>query len=148
VHRDGGAGGEAVAAALVRAAEEPSSFRFLYPEDAPLAAKIETIATRIYGADGVDYAAAARAKLERFEARGYGRFPVCMAKTQFSLSHDPNLKGRPRGYRFQVQDARVAVGAGFVYPLAGSITTMPGYGRSPGGQQVDVDEDGRVIGLF
>jgi formate--tetrahydrofolate ligase len=148
LYRDGGRGAEELAAAVVRAADEPSSFRFLYPEDASLPAKIETLATRIYGADGVDYADAARSKLETFAERGYGHFPVCMAKTQYSLSHDPARKGRPRGYRFLVQDARVAVGAGFVIPLAGAITTMPGYGRSPGGQQIDLDEAGNVIGLF
>jgi formate--tetrahydrofolate ligase len=83
-----------------------------------------------------------------FEERGYGRFAICMAKTQYSLSHDPALKGRPTGYRFKVRDARVAVGAGFVIPLAGEIMTMPGLGKSPGGARIDIDQDGNVVGMM
>ena len=83
-----------------------------------------------------------------FEERGFGSFPICMAKTQYSLSHDPNLKGRPTGYRFRVRDARVSVGAGFVYPLAGEIMTMPGLGKVPGGARIDIDDKGNVVGMF
>jgi formate--tetrahydrofolate ligase len=145
---DGGKGGEALAHALVEATQEPGSFRFLYPTEASLEEKIETLATRIYGADGVDYEPEARRQLALFEERGYGRFPICMAKTQYSLSHDPNLKGRPSGFRFKVRDARVSVGAGFVYPLAGEIMTMPGLGRVPGGARMDIDAQGNVIGML
>jgi formate--tetrahydrofolate ligase len=145
---DGGKGGEELAHALVKACDEPSSFRFLYPESASLKEKIETLATKVYGADGVDYDEPADRQLARFEERGYGRFPICMAKTQYSLSHDPKLKGAPAGYRFKVRDARVAVGAGFVYPLAGAIMTMPGLGKEPGGAHIDIDAAGNVVGMF
>ncbi|MCR9248315.1 MAG: formate--tetrahydrofolate ligase [bacterium] len=145
---DGGKGGEELAHALVAACDEPSSFRFLYPSEAPLKEKIETLATKIYGADGVDYEPEADKQLALFEERGYGHFPICMAKTQYSLSHDPKLLGRPSGYRFVVRDARVAVGAGFVYPLAGAIMTMPGLGKSPGGHKIDIDDDGNVVGML
>ncbi|MBZ0149929.1 MAG: formate--tetrahydrofolate ligase [Planctomycetes bacterium] len=145
---DGGKGGEDLAHALVAACEQPSSFRLLYADDASLKEKIETLATRIYGADGVDYEPEAEKQLALFEERGYGRFPICMAKTQYSLSHDANLKGRPTGYRFKVRDARVAVGAGFVYPLAGEIMTMPGLGKVPGGARMDIDQDGNVVGML
>jgi formate--tetrahydrofolate ligase len=145
---DGGKGGEDLAHALVKAAEEPSSFRLLYPDEASLKEKIETLATKVYGADGVDYEPPAEQQLARFEACGYGRLPICMAKTQYSLSHDPNLKGRPTGFRFKVRDARVAVGAGFVYPLAGEIMTMPGLGKVPGGARMDIDQDGNVVGML
>ncbi len=145
---DGGKGGEDLAHALVKAADEPSSFRFLYPLDATLKQKIETIATKVYGADGVDYEPLAEKQLALFEERGFGKLPICMAKTQYSLSHDPKLKGRPTGFRFVVRDARVAVGAGFVYPLAGAIMTMPGLGKVPGGARMDIDKDGNVVGML
>ena len=145
---DGGKGGEALAHALVKAADQPSSFRLLYPSEASLKEKIETLATKVYGADGVDYEPLAEAQLAKFEACGYGHFPICMAKTQYSLSHDPALKGRPTGFRFKVRDARVAVGAGFVYPLAGEIMTMPGLGKVPGGARMDIDQDGNVVGML
>ena len=145
---DGGKGGEDLAHALVKAADEPNSFRLLYPDEASLKEKIETLATKVYGADGVDYEPLAEQQLAKFEACGYGRFPICMAKTQYSLSHDPNLKGRPTGFRFKVRDARVSVGAGFVYPLAGEIMTMPGLGKVPGGARMDIDQDGNVVGML
>ncbi|MFN9703762.1 MAG: formate--tetrahydrofolate ligase [Planctomycetota bacterium] len=145
---DGGMGGEDLALALVKAADEPNSFRLLYPDEASLKEKIETLATKVYGADGVDYEPLAEQQLAKFEACGYGRFPICMAKTQYSLSHDPNLKGRPTGFRFKVRDARVSVGAGFVYPLAGEIMTMPGLGKVPGGARMDIDQDGNVVGML
>lgn len=145
---DGGKGGEELAHALVRAADEPNGFRMLYPSEMSLKEKIETIATKIYGADGVDYAPDAEQHLQQFEECGFGKFPICMAKTQYSFSHDPALKGRPTGYRFQVRDARVSVGAGFVYPLAGEIMTMPGLGKVPGGTRMDIDDSGNVVGMF
>jgi formate--tetrahydrofolate ligase len=145
---DGGKGGEALAHALVAATEQPSQFQLLYPDDWTLEQKIEALATKVYGADGVDYEPLAQQQLQRFAARGYGRFPICMAKTQYSLSHDPNLKGRPTGFRFKVRDVRVSVGAGFVYPLAGEIMTMPGLGKVPGGARIDIDQDGNVVGML
>ena len=148
LHAEGGKGGEALAQALVKACDEPSTFRFLYPNDMRLDAKIATLAQKVYGAAKVEYSPAAAHKLELFEERGYGRFPICMAKTQYSLSHDPKLKGRPSGFTFPIQDVRVSVGAGFVYPLAGEIMTMPGLGRQPGGQKIDLDERGEIVGMF
>ena len=145
---DGGAGGEELAHAIVRAADEPQTFRFLYPESACLQEKIETIATRIYGAAAVEYSPLAKQKLAQFEELGWGRFPICMAKTQYSLSHDAKLRGRPEGFTFPILDVRVSVGAGFVYPLAGSVMTMPGLGRTPNAQQVDLDDEGQIIGLM
>lgn len=108
------------------ACERPKSFRFLYPLDAPIEEKIETVATRIYGADGVDYLPEAEAKIALYTKLGYDRLPICMAKTHLSLSHDPSWKGVPRGYRLPVRDVRASVGAGFLYPLCGEIHTMPG----------------------
>ncbi len=148
VFAEGGAGGEDLAKALVEAAEEPRTFRFLYGEDESLTQKIETLATKVYGASGVAYSDEARAKLARFEELGYGKMPICMAKTQYSLSHDPKLKGRPQDFEFPVVDARVSVGAGFVYPLAGKIMTMPGLGRTPNGINIDLDENGEIVGLM
>lgn len=145
---EGGKGGEDLARALVKACDEPSEFELLYRDEDSLKQKIETIAKKIYGADGVDYDPAAEEQLARFEAAGFGTLPICMAKTQYSLSHDPKLKGRPTGFRFQVRDARCAVGAGFVYPLAGAIMTMPGLGKAPAGHQMDIDENGDVVGMM
>ena len=145
---EGGKGGEDLAHALVRACEEPSDFQLLYPNEFSLKQKIETLATKVYGADGVDYDEAAEKTLAQFEERGFGALPICMAKTQYSLSHDATLKGRPTGYRFRVRDARVSVGAGFVYPLAGEIMTMPGLGKIPGGSRIDIDDKGNVVGMF
>lgn len=145
---EGGKGGEDLAHALVAACEEPSTFKLLYEDDATLKEKIEAIASNIYGADGVDYEEEADKQLAKFEENGFGKLPICMAKTQYSLSHDPALKGRPTGFRFKVRDARVAVGAGFVYPLAGSIMTMPGLGKAPAGMKMDIDENGDVVGML
>ncbi len=145
----GGDGARDLAAAVweVASAGAPS-FRFLYPDEQPLVEKIETIAVRIYGAAGVDFLPAAARALERAEALGLGRLQVCMAKTQYSLSHDPTLLGRPRGFRVPVRDVRLAVGAGFVTPLLGEMRTMPGLPSRPGGEQIDIDERGQIVGLF
>jgi len=145
----GGEGARELAAAVWEVASEGApSFRLLYPDDLPLVEKIETIAVRIYGAAGVDFAPAAARALERAEALGLGRLQVCMAKTQYSLSHDPTLLGRPRGFRVPVRDVRLAVGAGFVTPLLGEMRTMPGLPSRPGGEQIDIDERGQIVGLF
>ena len=128
VYEDGGEGGEEIARALVTACDQPNTFNFLYPSGAKLEDKIHTLATKIYGAESVEYSDTARERLDRFEDLGYGGFPICMAKTQYSLSHDPALKGRPSGYIFSITDVRASVGAGFVYPICGSLMTMPGLG--------------------
>lgn len=148
VWAEGGKGGAELAEAVVAACERPSDFRFLYPLDAPIKQKIETICTRIYGADGVEYSAQANAKIKRFEKQGLGGLPICMAKTHLSLSHDPNLKGRPTGFVVPIEDIRPAVGAGFLYPLCGAIRTMPGLPSRPAAVDVDIDADGKIVGLF
>ena len=146
---DGGKGAEALAAAVWEAAaEDGGGFRLLYPDEMPLRDKIETIASKVYGAAGVDFAPAATKALAEYTALGYGHLPVCMAKTHLSLSHDPNLKGRPTGYRFPVRDVKLAAGAGFIYPLAGDMRTMPGLPSHPAGEKIDIDADGNVVGLF
>jgi len=149
VHAGGGAGGEALAAAVVRAADSPKrAFRYLYDLDQPITRKIEIIAREIYGAGGVEYDKAAQAAIENFTHLGYGDLPVCMAKTQYSLSHDPSLRGRPAGFTLPVRDVRLAGGAGFLYPLTGTIQTMPAFGRHPAAMDMDIDDDGRIRGMF
>ncbi len=146
---EGGRGAEALAEAVWAAAEEGApDFRFLYPDDAPLRDKIEAIATRIYGADGVDYQPAATKALKLYEELGFGHLPVCMAKTQYSLSHDANLKGRPTGFSLPIRDVRLSAGAGFITPLCGEMRTMPGLPSRPGGENIDIDADGNIVGLF
>jgi formate--tetrahydrofolate ligase len=146
---DGGAGAEDLARAVWAAAEEGSpDFRLLYPDEMSLKDKIETIATRIYGADGVDYQPAAAKSLKLYEDMGFGHLPVCMAKTQYSLSHDAKLLGRPTGYRLPIREVRLSAGAGFVTPICGDMRTMPGLNSRPGGERIDIDADGNVVGLF
>jgi len=145
----GGAGGVEVAQAVLDAARSKvSTFRPLYADDMPLARKLETIATRIYGADGVDLLPAAATKVAKYEAAGYARLPVCVAKTQNSLSDDPKRVGRPRGFRITVRDVKLAAGAGFVVAYAGDILTMPGLPKVPAAESIDIDDAGNVIGLF
>jgi formate--tetrahydrofolate ligase len=144
----GGAGGLELADAIDRAAGSGARFRHLYDLDLPLKEKIETIATRMYGADGIDLSPEAEAALARYEATGHGRLPVCMAKTHLSLSHDPQRKGRPTGFRLPVREVRLSAGAGFVVPLCGTMMTMPGLGSSPALEQIDLDSSGRAVGLF
>jgi formate--tetrahydrofolate ligase len=146
---DGGAGAEDLARAVWAAAEEGApSFELLYPDDLPLRDKIETIATRIYGADGVDYSPAASKQLAAYAEMGYGALPVCMAKTQYSLSHDAKLLGAPTGFRIPVREVRLSAGAGFITPILGDMRTMPGLPSRPGGERIDIDDGGNVIGLF
>jgi formate--tetrahydrofolate ligase len=145
---DGGKGAVELAEAVAEAAEEPSDFTFLYPAEASLRDKIETIATRVYGADGVDYSAAASKSLDLYERVGFGDLPVCMAKTHLSISSDPALKGAPTGWTLPVREVRAAVGAGYVYPICGDMQTMPGLGSSPAATRIDIDEEGRTVGLF
>ena len=145
---DGGRGMAGLAEAVVAACDKPSEFRFLYPDSATIKEKIETIATKVYGAASVEYSPEAAAKIKRFTEMGWGALPVCMAKTHLSISHDPNLKGAPSGYVFPVRDVRASVGAGFLYPLCGDMRTIPGLPSTPAGEAVDIDEKGNVVGLF
>ncbi|MGI5132753.1 formate--tetrahydrofolate ligase [Pseudonocardia sp. CA-107938] len=144
---DGGAGARDLAEAVVAAADEPSDFRFLYPDEASLKEKIETIATKVYGADGVDYDPAAAAQLATYERNGFGTLPVCIAKTHLSLSSDPSLKGAPTGWRLPVREVRASVGAGFIYPICGDMRTMPGLSATPAAHLIDIDADGNVVNL-
>jgi formate--tetrahydrofolate ligase len=144
---DGGAGAADLARAVAKAAEEPSEFAVLYPDDAPLKTKIETVATRVYGAEGVDYTTTADRQLATYEAAGFGHLPVCIAKTHLSLSSDAARKGAPTGWRLPVREVRASVGAGFVYPICGDMRTMPGLGRTPAALGIDIDADGNIVGL-
>jgi formate--tetrahydrofolate ligase len=145
----GGEGAEDLATAVWAAAEEGApDFKLLYPDDASLTSKIEAIATKVYGADGVDLSAAAAKQLAQYEALGFGRLPICMAKSQYSLSHDAALKGRPTGFRLPIREVRLSAGAGFVTPLAGEMRTMPGLPSKPGGENIDLDSEGEIVGLF
>ena len=130
------------------AAEEPSQFRFLYPAEATLREKIETIATQVYGADGVDYLPAASRSLDLFEANGMGGFPICIAKTHLSISSNAALKGAPTGWRLPVREVRASAGAGFIYAICGDMRTMPGLGRHPAAESIDLDENGEIVGLY
>jgi formate--tetrahydrofolate ligase len=146
---DGGAGAEDLARAVWDATSEGApDFALLYPDEAPLLAKIEAIALRIYGANGVDVLPAAAKALKQYEALGFGHLPICMAKTQYSLSHDPALKGRPTGFRVPIREVRLSAGAGFITPLVGEMRTMPGLPSKPGGENIDVDAEGNIVGLF
>jgi formate--tetrahydrofolate ligase len=146
----GGAGMTDLAAAVLEAmaAAKAGAFRPLYPLEATFEQKIETIVTRLYGGDGVRFLPAAATKLARWREQGYGALPVCMAKTQNSLSDDTKKLGRPRGFTITVRDAKLAAGAGFVVAYAGDILTMPGLPKTPGAETMDVDADGNVVGLF
>ena len=145
----GGEGAADLAAAVWAAADEGSpDFKLLYPDDASLTAKIEAIATQVYGAEGVDLSAAAAKQLAQYESLGFGKLPICMAKSQYSLSHDAALKGRPTGFRLPIREVRLSAGAGFVTPLAGEMRTMPGLPSKPGGEHIDLDPEGEIVGLF
>ncbi|MEK6549019.1 MAG: formate--tetrahydrofolate ligase [Nitrospirota bacterium] len=145
---DGGAGAEALAAAVLQACEQPASYRPLYDDTDSIAQKIDTIARRIYGAQGVNFEPAAAGQIEQAEQLGYGRFPICMAKTQYSLSHDPLLLGRPTGFTLPIRELRILAGAGFLTAVCGGMQLMPGLPRRPAGEQVDLDPDtGRIVGL-
>ncbi|HNB53056.1 MAG TPA: formate--tetrahydrofolate ligase, partial [Anaerolineales bacterium] len=133
---------------VVAACEKPSDFKFLYPLDLPIKTKIETIAKEIYSAAGVSYEPLAESQIKEFEANGFGNLPICMAKTHLSISHNPNLKNAPSGFIVPVREVRASVGAGFIYPLLGEMRTMPGLGSAPAYMRVDIDENGKVLGLF
>jgi formyltetrahydrofolate synthetase len=144
----GGDGAVELAEAVVQACEQPNSFDFLTPEGTGLKQQIEAIATRLYGADGVDYLPQAEKDIERMQQLGFGEVPVCMAKTHLSLSHDPLMLNRPTGYRLPVRSVVPSAGAGFVVVLCGDMQRMPGLGRTPAFHNVDIDEHGRTVGLF
>ncbi len=147
---EGGAGAAALGEAVIKACEKPGDFRFLYPlKGTSIKDKIETICKKIYGADGVEYSPEAEAKIELYTKLGFDELPMCMAKTHLSLSHDPALKGRPKGFTVPIRDIRASVGAGFLYPLLGQMSTMPGLPTRPAFFDVDLDlETGKVVGLF
>ncbi|HMR65087.1 MAG TPA: formate--tetrahydrofolate ligase, partial [Anaerolineae bacterium] len=146
---EGGDGAVELAEAVVAACEKPSHFEFLYPLEWDIKQKIEKIATTIYGAKGVAYDQLANRQIADFEQAGFGQLPICMAKTHLSMSHDPNLKGRPTGFIVPVREVRASAGAGFIYPLLGEMRTMPGLGSHPSYMDVDIDfETGKVVGLF
>jgi formate--tetrahydrofolate ligase len=144
----GGEGAAALAEALVDAAEQPSSYAPIYPLDAPIPDKIEAVCKRVYGADGVVFLPAAQQKIEQFTANGFNRLPICMAKTHLSLSHDPDLLNAPTGFTVTVRDIRAYTGSGWLVPLLGDMQTMPGLGVTPAAVNVDIDENGRTVGLF
>ncbi len=145
---DGGAGAAKLAEAVVAACEKPSNFEFLYPLEWSIKQKIEKIAIDIYGADGVSYEPLAEKQIEDYERAGFGKLPICMAKTHLSLSHDPALKGAPTGFTVPVREVRASVGAGFIYPLIGTMSTMPGLATHPAFMNIDIDENGEITGLF
>jgi len=144
---DGGRGATELAEAVVEAADEPSTFTLLYPDSATLREKIETIATRIYGADGVDYDPVAARQIDNYERIGFGRLPICVAKTHLSISSNAALKGAPTGWTLPVREVRASVGAGFIYPICGEMRTMPGLSASPAAARIDLDGEGEIVGL-
>ena len=144
---DGGKGAAELATAIKEAAEEPSEFKVLYPNEASLKDKIHAVATKVYGADGVEYSAQANKQLQTYTDAGFDNLPVCIAKSHLSLSHDPSLKGAPTGWTLPVREVRASVGAGFVYPICGDMRTMPGLGKTPAAHTIDIDADGNVINL-
>ncbi|HOF24912.1 MAG TPA: formate--tetrahydrofolate ligase [Anaerolineaceae bacterium] len=144
----GGAGALELGKAVMKAAQEPSKFEFLYPLEAPIKEKIEIIAREVYGADGVDYSELAEERIREYTRLGYDQLPICMAKTHLSLSHDPALKGVPKGYRIPIRDVSASIGAGFLYPLLGTMSTMPGLPTRPAYYDIDIDfATGRILGL-
>ncbi|SRR5579875_832495 len=144
----GGAGAVKLGEAVIAACEKPADFKFLYPLEASIKQKIETIVREMYGGAGVEYLPEAEKKIELYTRNGFDKLPICMAKTHLSLSHDPNLKGAPTGFVVPVRDIRASVGAGFLYPLLGTMSTMPGLPTRPGFYDVDIDPvTGRIIGL-
>ncbi|MGE3317109.1 MAG: formate--tetrahydrofolate ligase, partial [Planctomycetaceae bacterium] len=136
-----------LAKAVVENAQTPSRFQYLYSLDIPLEEKLNTIATSIYGADGIELEPTARVQLASITQHGFGNLPICIAKTQYSLSHDPKRLGRPAGFRLPIREVRLAAGAGYVYAIAGDIRTMPGLPANPAALKIDLDEAGRIIGL-
>jgi len=147
-YMSGGAGAVELGKAVMKAADQPSQFKFLYELDLPIKEKIETIARDVYGADGVDYSPLAEERIAEYTRLGYDKLPICMAKTHLSLSHDVSLKGVPKGFRVPIRDVSASIGAGFLYPLLGTMSTMPGLPTRPAYYDIDIDlETGRILGL-
>ena len=144
---DGGRGAIELAEAVEEATAEPSDYHVLYPDSASLRDKIHAVATKVYGADGVEYSAQAAKQLDTYERAGFGHLPVCIAKTHLSISSDPSLKGAPTGWTLPVREVRASVGAGFVYPICGDVRTMPGLSAHPAAARIDLDPDGQIVGL-
>jgi formate--tetrahydrofolate ligase len=145
---DGGKGAEQLAEAVVRASERPANFAHLYELAWPIRKKIETIATKMYGAEGVKFEPEAERQMQLAEALGFGQLPVCMAKTPLSLSHDPALKGRPTGFTLPIKELRILAGAGFVTAVCSGIQLMPGLPKKPAGERIDLDPvSGEIVGL-
>ncbi len=145
---EGGRGAGEVAELVVDACEQPNDFQFLYPLEWPIKKKIETIATEMYGAGSVTYSQQANRQIRMFERDGFGDLPICVAKTHLSFTADPKIKGAPSGFELPIRELRASVGAGFVYPIAGGVRTMPGLPSAPAAENVDIDKNGRVVGLF
>jgi formate--tetrahydrofolate ligase len=146
---EGGAGATDLAEAVWAATEDPSrSFHLLYPDEAPIGEKILIIVKEVYGGDGIELTPAAQKSLKLYESMGFGNLPVCMAKTQYSISHDASLKGAPSGFTVPIREIRLSAGAGFITPLCGEMRTMPGLPSKPGGEKIDIDPEGNVVGLF
>jgi formate--tetrahydrofolate ligase len=148
VWAEGGQGGEELARLVIAATEKPSSFRFLYELDLPIKDKIEAICQKIYGAAAVNYSPEANKMIAKYEELGYGKLPICMAKTQYSLSDDADAKGRPTGFDMTIREVRLSAGAGFIVALTGTIMTMPGLGKTPAAEKIDILPDGEIVGLF
>jgi formate--tetrahydrofolate ligase len=148
VFKKGGEGGTRLAEEVLKALKKRSRFRYLYSLDQPVKEKIEAIATHIYGAKRVVYTVKADRDIEHLHRLELENLPICMAKTQFSLSDDPKLLGRPRGFKITVREVRISAGAGFIVPLTGTITTMPGLPRHPAAERMDIDAHGKISGLF
>jgi len=146
-HSRGGEGAVELAEMVKEAAARPNDFRLLYEDSASIKDKIHTLATRLYNADGVSYEPAAERQIRQFEELGWGSLPVCVAKTHLSLSHNPSWKGVPGGYVFPIREVRASIGAGFLYPLAGDMSTMPGFPRQPAAQRIDINDRGKTVGL-
>jgi formate--tetrahydrofolate ligase len=144
---EGGSGAATLAEVVAEAADEPSQFEFLYADELSLREKIETVASRVYGAGGVTYSTVARRQLDTYERNGFGMLPVCIAKTHLSISSDPALKGAPTGWMLPVREVRASVGAGFIYPICGDMRTMPGLGSAPAAFSIGLDDSGDVVGL-
>ncbi|MBT3247472.1 MAG: formate--tetrahydrofolate ligase [Actinobacteria bacterium] len=144
---DGGKGAAQLAEAVAEAANEPSNFKVLYPDEMSIRDKIRTVAEKVYGADGVDFSTKANKQIDTYEANGFGDLPVCIAKTHLSISSDASLKGAPTGWTLPVREVRASVGAGFVYPICGDMRTMPGLGSRPAAASIDIDENGEIVGL-
>lgn len=148
VWSEGGQGGEELARKVIAATEKNSNFKCLYELESPLKAKIETICQKIYGADGVSWHKTADNMIARFEEMGYGKLPICIAKTQYSLSDNPTAIGRPRGFTVNIREVRLSAGAGFIVAITGDIMTMPGLGKTPAAEKIDILPNGEIVGLF